>query len=232
MARQLPKISIVVPVLNEAGAIENTLGNLIRDGIEVIVVDGGSSDKTLDVISRHPCKVLESAAGRACQMNKGAEAASGDILLFLHADTILPMAFESYLQSDFWLSDRSWGRFDVRLSGEHPLFRVIEWFMNNRSRLTGICTGDQAIFATRGAFEKAGGYALIPLMEDIEISKSLKNISPPFCIGTCLTTSSRRWESNGIVRTILLMWKLRLMHFAGVRGDALVKQYGRSPIPS
>jgi rSAM/selenodomain-associated transferase 2 len=231
MAHQPPKISIIVPVLNEAGAIGDALGPLKHDNVEVIVVDGGSSDETLDIVNRYPCRVMGSTKGRASQMNKGAEAASGDILLFLHADTILPESFTSYLQSDFWLSDRSWGRFDVRLGGEQPSFRVIEWFMNNRSRLTGVCTGDQAIFARREAFEKVGGYALIPLMEDIELSKSLKKISPPFCVDTKLTTSSRRWESNGIVRTILLMWKLRLMYFAGVKGNALEKQYGRSPAP-
>ncbi len=232
MISDCPKISIVIPVLNEADVIESTLSNPEHINLEVIVVDGGSSDETLDIISQHQCKMIDAAAGRANQMNKGADAATGDILIFLHADSVLPAEFDSCLCTDFWSSEKSWGRFDVRLSGTHPLFRIIEGFMNNRSRLTGICTGDQAIFVKREAFAKIGGFAPIPLMEDIEISKSLKKISPPFCIKSRLVTSSRRWEKNGIIKTILLMWKLRLMYFAGVKSHVLAKHYSKTPAPS
>jgi rSAM/selenodomain-associated transferase 2 len=215
-----------VPVLNEAACIARVLNSVRQKDVEVIVVDGGSTDETVRIASSFDhCSVIESKKGRAGQMNAGAAAAFGDILLFLHADTLLPESYLSILQKEFWDSGRHWGRFDVRLSGDHPFFRVIETMMNYRSRLTGVCTGDQAIFIKRGTFEQLGGFAMIPLMEDVEISKRLRPISPPFRIRQCLTTSSRRWEQKSIISTVLLMWRLRLMYFAGVPAEDLTVKY-------
>lgn len=218
-----PTITVVMPVLNEAHTLESTLGCLPK-GAEVIVVDGGSSDSTLDRASQAGATVIHATRSRSRQMNAGAHIANGDVIVFVHADTLLPSNFSAEMDR-FWASDCDWGRFDVRLSGEQTMFRVIEFMMNRRSRLTGICTGDQAIFVRRAAFEEAGGFADIPLMEDIEFSKRMKRQSAPFCSPAYVFTSSRRWEQNGIWQTILTMWWLRLLYFVGVSPNWLVKRY-------
>ncbi len=216
-------ISIIIPVLNEAGSIQEFLSHLPAS-VEVIVVDGGSYDGTQKQIGLSAARLVNAERGRANQMNAGAAVAKGDLLLFLHADTHLPADFEGVLAA-FARSSLAWGRFDVRLSGRHPMFRVIERMMNWRSRLTGICTGDQAIFVRRAIFHELGGFAAIPLMEDIEISRRLRAKSWPYCASQPVTTSSRRWETRGITRTILLMWRLRLAYFFGVGPEQLVRRY-------
>jgi rSAM/selenodomain-associated transferase 2 len=212
------RLSIVVPALNEAPGIRaslEALAPLRARGHEVIVVDGGSDDATAQIASGLCDRVLVSPRGRARQMNAGARAASGDVLLFLHADTRLPPQFvipEAAL----------WGRFDVRIEGRHPLLKVIAWSMNLRSRLTGIATGDQAIFVRRDAFP---GFAEIPLMEDVEFCRRMKRLAPPACRREKVLTSGRRWESRGVLRTVLLMWRLRLMYFCGAHPERLSRIY-------
>ena len=193
-------------------------------GHEVIIVDGGSVDNTLAIAYEITDMVVISKAGRALQMNSGADIASGGVLLFLHADTLLP---DNALQIivDSMQEENCWGRFDVRLSSNKTIYRLIERLMNLRSCLTSIATGDQAIFIEKNLFNRVAGFAEIALMEDVEISKRLKKISKPVCIKQKVTTSSRRWETNGVAATILLMWKLRLYYFIGVSPDRLKQLY-------
>lgn len=220
-------ISIIIPALNEAASIEATLLPLQswrQSGHELILVDGGSCDDTAPVAQPLVDRMIDSAPGRALQMNRGAKVASGDVLLFLHADTLLPSNAEELVCRAL---DRSqWGRFDVRLSGRHWLLRVVERMMNWRSCLSGIATGDQGIFVGYELFDRIGGFPNLPLMEDIALSKCLKReAGRPACIHTPLITSSRRWEQNGIVRTIFLMWRLRLAWFLGVPAHRLARLY-------
>ena len=220
-------LSIVVPVLNEAQHIAHALIRLAplrARGARVIVVDGGSSDDTRVLAAPLADLVLSSARGRAAQMNAGAAAAHGDALLFLHADTKLPANADALVAAA--LRDRHWGRFDVAIDGAHPMLPVIAAMMNLRSRGSGIATGDQAIFMRRASFDRVGGYALIPLMEDIDISKRLKHIGRPACLHAHVTTSGRRWEQHGVWRTIFLMWRLRLAFFFGADPHALALAYG------
>lgn len=193
-------------------------------GHEVIIVDGGSVDNTLAIAYEITDMVVISKAGRALQMNSGADIASGGVLLFLHADTLLP---DNALQIivDSMQEENCWGRFDVRLSSNKTIYRLIERLMNLRSCLTSIATGDQAIFIEKNLFNRVAGFAEIALMEDVEISKRLKKISKPVCIKQKVTTSSRRWETNGVAATVLLMWKLRLYYFFGVSPDRLKQLY-------
>lgn len=224
MAREL---SIIVPVLNEAGIITECLARLqpLRlAGAEVIVVDGSSTDGTAERAAPLATRVLRSHKGRAVQMNAGARAAGGEILLFLHADTALPAEADRCLVGTM-AAGATWGRFDVRLSGRHPLLRGVETLMNWRSRLTGIATGDQALFVRRDLFERAGGYPEIPLMEDIALSKILKRHARPACLRARVETSSRRWEERGLLRTIFLMWELRLRYFLGADPADLARRY-------
>jgi rSAM/selenodomain-associated transferase 2 len=220
-------LSVIVPVWMEAAGVTDTLRALqpIRaEGHEVVVVDGGSTDRTVE-LARPLCdRVVVSEKGRALQMNAGAAAAKGDLLLFLHADTRLPANSLEHLVS-FVHSRCAWGRFDVRLSGERSLFRVIAWFMNRRSRLTGICTGDQAMFVRRDAFEALGGFQLMPLMEDVEFSRRLCLVSRPFCIKEPVVTDSRRWQTHGAWRTIFLMWQLRWRYWRGESPESLAQIY-------
>ena len=221
------KLSIIIPVYNEAANIIATLRRLQNyrfQGHEVIVVDGGSRDNSFDCAVGLVDKLLMSRPGRATQMNIGAEQASGEVLVFLHADTELP-PLANTLIAEAINKKQQWGRFNVRLSGQHRFFRIIETMMNWRSCLTGIATGDQVIFVRRNVFQQAGGYPEIKLMEDIELSKKLKAFSKPACIKQRVTTSSRRWEQNGMVKTVLLMWQLRLLHFFGVAPDKLYSRY-------
>ena len=225
----MSKLSIIVPVLNEGEGIAATLDALadLRSlGTEVIVVDGGSRDATVQRARLRADRVILAPRGRALQMNAGAEKASGDVLLFLHADTRLPADVDHVVLNGLERSGRVWGRFDVRIDGRHPLLFVVAWLMGVRSRLTGIATGDQAIFARRDAFHAAGGFAAIPLMEDIALSKRLKRVSRPLCLRECVVTSGRRWETNGVLSTIILMWRLRLAYFFGTDPHELARRYG------
>ena len=216
------RLSVVVPALNEASGIRaalEALAPLRARGHEVIVVDGGSSDGTAEVAAGLCDRVVHASRGRAWQMNAGARAATGDMLLFLHADTRLPPGAE------FLVFEASiWGRFDVRIEGRHPLLKVVAWAMNLRSRLSGIATGDQAIFVRRAAFP---GFPEIALMEDVAFSAMMKRRARPACLRAKVLTSGRRWESRGVLRTILLMWRLRLMYFFGARPDELARRYHR-----
>ena len=224
------QLSIIVPALNEAACIRDTLARLqaLRaQGHEVILVDGGSCDETIDLAQPLVDKLLRAPTGRARQMNVGARAAAGQVLWFLHADTRVP---EDAAQRILEASQRadSWGRFDVRLSGNRFLLRIIERFMNWRSRLTGIATGDQGVFVRRELFETVGGFAELPLMEDIDLSRRLKRVKWPVCLRARLTSSSRRWERMGILRTVGLMWYLRLAYFLGVSPARLALHYERT----
>jgi len=223
-------LSIIVPCLNEAQGIADALSALapLRSrGAEVIVVDGDSDDGTVERAAPHADCVISASRGRASQMNAGAARARGEILLFLHADTLLPESADALIVEGLNRLRRGWGRFDVAISGSHPLLRVVAWLMNARSRLTGIATGDQAIFATRSLFTAAGGYPDIALMEDIALCKRLKRFGPPLCLKHRLTASGRRWEKHGVVRTILLMWRLRLAYWLGADPRKLAVRYDK-----
>jgi len=221
------RLSIIIPTLNECGAIGSLLESLqpLRQaGHEVILVDGGSRDGTVQVAAPFADQLLSVAPGRAGQMNAGADTAHGTILWFLHADTSLPAGAEERVISGI-AAGAIWGRFDVRLSGQQPLLRVVAFMMNLRSRWTGIATGDQAIFVRRDAFNDVGCFPDIPLMEDIVLSKRLKRVGKPLCLHLKLITSSRRWECQGICRTIALMWWLRLAFVLGVSPTRLARWY-------
>jgi rSAM/selenodomain-associated transferase 2 len=198
----------------------------------VIVVDGGSSDGTRASAAPLADRVLAAPRGRASQMNAGAAAARGDVLLFLHADTQLPADADRLILDGLDARGRAWGRFDVRIDGAHPLLRVVAGLMNLRSRLTGIATGDQAIFVHRAALATAGGFPPLALMEDVALSATLKRISRPLCLRERVVTSGRRWESRGVVRTIVLMWWLRLRYFLGASPERLARLYDRPRLPN
>lgn len=223
-------LSIIVPCLNEAEGICDTLAALAplrARGAEVVVVDGGSSDGTAERAAPHADCVIVAPRGRASQMNAGAGRARNEILLFLHADTLLPESADALIVEGLKRTRRGWGRFDVAISGSHPLLRVVAWLMNVRSRVTGIATGDQAIFTTRTLFTAAGGYPAIALMEDIALCRQLKRFGPPLCLRHRLTASGRRWEKRGVVRTIVLMWRLRLAYWLGADPGKLAVRYER-----
>jgi rSAM/selenodomain-associated transferase 2 len=225
-----PRISIVIPVLNEARSLQAHLPLLqaAREaGHEVILVDGGSTDEGPALAAPLVDKLVRSPAGRALQMNAGAAQASGDLLLFLHVDTRLPEGAIALLQQAFVQPAVQWGRFDVRLSGAHRAFRLIETMINLRSRVSGVATGDQALFLRAGLFHAIGGFPAIPLMEDVAITKTLRRLSRPLCLRERVTTSSRRWEQHGIVRTVLLMWWLRLLYVCGMSPARLRDMYSK-----
>jgi rSAM/selenodomain-associated transferase 2 len=217
------KVSVIIPTLDEAqriGSALMALALLRSRGHEVIVADGGSSDATQELAQGRCDRVLTSPRGRALQMNAGARAATGDALVFLHADTRLPADADHILVDA--LKRHVWGRFDVDIEGRHPLLKVVACAMNLRSRLTGIATGDQAIFVRRDAF---GGFPEIALMEDIEFSKQMKRRDLPACLRARVATSGRRWESRGVLRTVVLMWRLRLLYFLGASPERLARLY-------
>ncbi len=221
-------LSIVMPVLNEAEAIEAALDALSpyrERGVEVIVVDGGSSDGGAELARARATQVLVAPCGRASQMNAGAAAARGDVLLFLHVDTRLPENADTLVCDGLARCGRDWGRFDVRFDSGGWL-RLIALMMNIRSRATGIATGDQAMFMTRAAFARAGGFPPIPLMEDIALSVQLKRVSRPLCLRARVVTSGRRWRRHGLLRTVLFMWRLRLAYFFGSDPARLARAYG------
>lgn len=222
-------LSIIIPALNEADGIVATLEALAplrARGAEVIVADGGSTDDTRALAAPLADRLIVAPRGRAAQMNAGAAESSGGILLFLHADTRLPPQTDRLIAGA--LRDaRAWGRFDVSIEGAHPMLGPIGALMNLRSRLTGIATGDQAMFMRREAFDAAGGFPPLALMEDIAMSSRLKRISPPACLRERARTSGRRWETNGVLRTVLLMWRLRLRFFFGAEPERLADAYRR-----
>ncbi|HKK15708.1 MAG TPA: TIGR04283 family arsenosugar biosynthesis glycosyltransferase [Gammaproteobacteria bacterium] len=222
------KISIIVPVLNERERLGKLLDILQKTrslGHEVVIVDGGSDDGSMDLSSGRVNICVTHPGGRAIQMNAGAALASGDILLFLHADTVLPEHFLSAVLTACNDGRERWGFFQVRLSGEKWLFRIIETCMNLRSRLTSIATGDQCVFVTRQLFQQTGGYEEIPLMEDISLCGKLNAVSRPVILNETVTTSSRRWQQRGIIKTIITMWILRLAYSLGVNPARLARLY-------
>jgi rSAM/selenodomain-associated transferase 2 len=224
----MQRLSIVMPVLNEAdnivGALER-LQPLRARGLEVIVVDGGSADGTVQLAAPLADRVLDAPRGRARQMNAGAEHASGDVLLFLHADTRLPEDADRLIAERLAGSAPAWGRFDVVIEGRHPMLKVIAAAMNLRSRATGICTGDQGIFVHRALFRRVGGFPAIELMEDIALTRLLRRRAPPACLAQRVITSGRRWERRGVWRTMALMWWLRLRYFFGASPAHLRRLY-------
>ncbi|MBL8396190.1 MAG: TIGR04283 family arsenosugar biosynthesis glycosyltransferase [Candidatus Accumulibacter sp.] len=226
-----PFLSVILPVLNEAATLREqiaALTELRRRGMELLVVDGGSDDGTPELLRPVADRLLEAPRGRAVQMNAGAQASRGAVLLFLHVDTRLPAEAEQLVRTAIE-GGAVWGRFDVRIDGCSPLLRVVERMMNWRSRLTSIATGDQAIFVRRAVFECLGGYPDLPLMEDIALSQSLKRMGRPACLRARVTTSGRRWEKHGVLRTILLMWRLRVSYFFGADPRQLAIRYGYVP---
>jgi rSAM/selenodomain-associated transferase 2 len=225
-----PRLSIVMPVLDEGERIDaaiHALAPLVARGAELIVVDGGSRDGTADRARACGAVVLEAPRSRSAQMNAGAASARGRSLLFLHADTRLPDGADELIVQA--LRTHAWGRFDVRIDGRHPMLRMVAAMMNLRSRLTGIATGDQAMFVTRAAFEQAGRFPQQPLMEDIELSARLRRVGRPACLAARATTSGRRWERDGAWRTILLMWRLRFDYWRGAPPAELHRRYYGPP---
>jgi rSAM/selenodomain-associated transferase 2 len=217
-----------MPVLDEAPSIEAALAPLqaLRAaGGEVIVVDGGSLDATRALAAPWADRVLEAPRGRAAQMNAGAAVARGETLVFLHADTVPPAGAFDAIASGLRATGREWGRFDVTIAGADPLLVLVAFLMSARSRATGIATGDQAMFVRRATFERVGGFPAIPLMEDIALSRRLKRESAPLCLRERVVTSGRRWEKHGTLRTIVLMWRLRLAYFLGADPGKLARRY-------
>lgn len=221
-------VSIIIPVLNEEQGIQPFLQHLQplrHNNCEVLMVDGGSEDNTVHLASGQVDKIISSAPGRAKQMNLGAEHAQGDILLFLHADTFLPNNVPIILRKA--LKDRyGWGRFDIALSNPGSIYKIIACLINLRSRLTSIAGGDQAIFIGRELFDEVGGYAPIALMEDIELCQRLKKKKTPICLKDTVISSSRRWEQQGVLKTIVTMWILRSLYHIGIAPNRLARMYG------
>lgn len=227
LTRMLGTVSIVIPVRDDATPLERLLSSLrALEGprAQIVVVDGGSSDRTKDVAAKFADVVIESAPGRGRQLRAGVDAAGGQMIWLLHADAEVDVASWRALLSSMRRA-ASWGRFDVHLTSDGFWFRVIERMMNARSRLTGICTGDQGIFVTRALLAQVGGVPDQPLMEDIELSKRLKRIVRPTCLVTSLGASARRWEANGVWRTVLQMWSMRIRYFFGESPESLARRY-------
>lgn len=243
----MTSVSIIVPVRNEAACapdlirlhrsitiqaeaahrrIEHLNEATSGDLCELIVIDGGSTDNTVQQLTAAGVRVLSAPPGRASQMNVGASAAAGNVLLFLHADTTLPDDAANHIATAL-TKGRSWGRFDVRITGKSRWLPVIARAMNFRSRISGIATGDQAIFVTRELFARVQGFADIPLMEDIRLCQNLLKDSKPACLRTKVYTSGRRWDENGPLRVIVLMWLLRFGHWRGIAPSTLALLYCR-----
>ena len=221
------RIAVIIPARNEADNIEQTLEplqNWRQRGHQLILVDGGSSDSTVENARPLVDVVLESEPGRAQQMNIGAENTDADILLFLHADTLIE-AHVDQLIIDAVTNGRGWGRFNVGFDDSAIIFKVIAFFMNLRSCVTSIATGDQAIFVEQGLFNQAGRYPAQVLMEDIQLSINLRRQQRASCLWSKVITSARRWKQNGILRTVVLMWMLRFAYFVGISADRLKRWY-------
>ena len=226
------RLAVIVPMLNEERAIVDTLARLAplrARGAVVVAVDGGSTDRTVERARAAADHVLVAPRGRALQMNAGARHALADpavdTLLFLHADTRLPDDADREIRAACAGRTTAWGRFDARIEGASPALALVAAMMNLRSRVTGVCTGDQCLFATRALFDTLGGYAELPLMEDIEFSRRARRVARPVALRARVTTSGRRWERNGVVRTVLLMWRLRLAYFLGADPARLAAAY-------
>jgi rSAM/selenodomain-associated transferase 2 len=216
---------MIVPTLNEASCIADVLGDAAGAGVETLVVDGGSHDATASVARRDADAVIVTPPGRAIQMNAGAAAARGEALLFVHADTRLPAGFAVDIADALADPDVIGGRFDVRLDAPGVIYALIGRLVSLRSRLTRVATGDQAIFVRRDIFEAIGGYPPVPLMEDIALSRTLKRAGRIACLRSTVTTSARRWQRYGPVRTIVLMWALRVLYYCGVSPHTLRRAY-------
>jgi rSAM/selenodomain-associated transferase 2 len=225
-------LSIVIPTLNEGPGIVDALealATLRAAGCEVIVADGGSRDRT-NALARPLCdRVVNAPRGRGVQMNAGAAAARGDVLVFLHADTRLPDGADRLIIDGLARRKRVWGRFDVQIAGRHRLLGMVAFMMNWRSRITGIATGDHCIFVEHKAFDAAGGFPDIALMEDIVLSARLRRLTRPLCVRERAITSGRRWDEHGLLRTIWLMWRLRAAFFFGADPTNLARAYGYVP---
>lgn len=222
------RLSIVIPVLDEAAIVEEALARLVplrSRGCELIVADGGSCDGSADLAAPYADRVVVARRGRAAQMNAGAALAGGDVLLFLHIDTVLPENADRLILEALNNTGSIWGRFDIAIDGRHALLPLIAWFMNRRSRLTGICTGDQGIFVRTDTFVACGGFPSIDLMEDIALSRTLMRWRRPVCLRQRVVTSGRRWERRGPLRTMLMMWRLRLAYFLGADPRRLAAIY-------
>jgi len=220
-----PRLSIIIPVLNEAACLDRTLTDLfsrpwLKQNGEVIVCDGGSDDGSPEIAAGHPCRLVHSGAGRALQMNTGSSLAHGETLLFLHADSRLPDDFGELIPAT-----AAWGFFRLRLDGSARAFRLIEFAINLRTRLSRVAGGDQGIFLSRPLFDKLGGFPQIPLMEDVAICKRARRYALPVIVSSTISSSSRRWQENGIVKTIVLMWMLRLAYWLGVDPKRLHRIY-------
>ncbi len=218
-----------MPVLNEAAAIEATLAGLqpLRaQGVILVVVDGGSTDATASLADARADAVVTAERGRARQMNTGARhvGRGADVLLFLHADSMIPQDAGEQITAALARGAR-WGRFDVRIEGRSRWLALVSRLMNLRSRLSGICTGDQAIFVERTLFEELGGFADLPLMEDIEFCRRARGVAWPRALPAVVTTSGRRWEQRGVWRTIVLMWSLRWRYYRGANPASLARDY-------
>lgn len=223
-----PLFSLIIPVLNEAGQIESRLKALQRlreQGFELLVVDGGSTDGSQELARPLVDELLVSPPGRARQMNTGAASANGDWLVFLHLDTTLPDTADASLAALSSSGAGEWGWFDVRLDNTRWPYRLIGSCMNLRARLTRVCTGDQTLVVRSTVFNELGGFPPLPLMEDVAMSKLLRRRTRPRVLQPPVTTSSRRWERQGYLRTIVLMWRLRLLYFLGVSPERLVRLY-------
>ncbi len=222
------RLSVIVPALNEGRIIASCIGNIRQacgPDTDIIVVDGGSSDSTPEQAREAGARVLSVARGRASQMNAGAAVARGSLLLFLHADTRLPAGAGALVRCALHGDGVAWGRFDVQMVTTSPFLRLVALFMNLRSRLTGVATGDQAVFVRRECFEQVRGFPVIALMEDIAMSRALRALQWPSCLSARVTISGRRWQRRGTLRTILLMWKLRWLYYRGVSPDRLAQLY-------
>ncbi len=224
------RLSVIIPVLNEAAnlaSLRQQIRMLDEAGCEVIVADGESNDDSRDLASVKNVRWISAGPGRASQMNAGAELAGGEVLLFLHADTQLPARAVQDIVLALSRPGICWGRFDVVISGRSRMLPVIAAMMNWRSRMSGIATGDQAIFVQRDVFTRIGGFPLQPLMEDIALSARLRKLSRPACLRAKVRTSGRRWDTNGVWRTMLLMWRLRLLYWLGTPVEKLARAYRR-----
>jgi len=224
----MKKLSFIIPVLNESLFFTKQqlyLKSLLAQGHEIIVVDGGSNDDSISTAERLGCLCIHTKASRGFQQHAGANKSTQEVLVFLHADTIIPLVSIDAISSAMKHPTACWGRFNVEFSSKKFIFKLIAWCMNQRSCITGIATGDQTIFVKRNTYFDSGGFADLPIMEDIDICKRLKRYSQPVCLNNKVITSSRKWETQGILKTILLMWRLRLLYFFGVSEDQLAKQY-------